>query len=447
MTKRTRRKLFYLSLIIFVFMSIGVLSFASGITYDFENNQLVQTGSIAIKTNVEAQVLIDEEKVGDTALLSHNFSRRNMLPGEYNVQIKKEGFQSWQKQVEVTEGLVSDFSKIVLVREIPEEEVLDKGIQMIFPSPDDRRLAFVQKEQLVIFDLFSRNVIYTTPLSGLSAAKLKLVWESRGEKILVHDGLSALLIDPVAEKGSLLTFLPRYFLNEQTVLEGQKIYGTRIQKGKNILESFDVATSETDLVIEDLYAFDFVDTSLFFVSNFDQRLYRLRLETNSLEQFPVIDRLPVAGSIRQLEERDRVVYTLIGDRLYKIDQADSLLIGDKVVKFSFSPDNGLLGWITGHEAWTLATKDNLYQPQRRVGEREMLTRFSGTLEDLTWHQNGAHLILKFNTGASLLAEIDLRGGSNQYNLLQGSLGNRWQYNQTLNKIVQWKNGNLVLVSY
>jgi hypothetical protein len=146
------------------------------------------------------------------------------------------------------------------------------------------------------------------------------------------------------------------------------------------------------------------------------------------------------------EERDQIAYVLMGDRFYKIDQFESWLIGEEVKRFVFSPDSTLLGWITGHEVWTMAIRDNLYQPQRRAGERAMLTRFSGTLEDIAWHQNGAYFFLKFSTGAARLVEVDSRGGSNQYVFFEQSDGD-WWYNQGLNKIVRWEDKNLALLSF
>lgn len=444
MQKSLRRKLFYLSIMVFIFLSIGVLSFAFGVTYDFTNKQIVKTGSLGLNTNVDAQIFLNGEPAGGTSLLGHSFSKRNLLPGLYTIGVKRDGFQSWQKEAEVTIGLVTDFAEILLVSEEPSPEVVASSVSAAFFSDHDRWAAYRQHDRLITLDLYNKTTVSQMLLSGFNLERIKVLWDPSYRKILVHDGAVAVIWDTEGKKITRIKNLPAYFLNEPMAFDGSKIYNLHFLKKQKYLESFDISTTKIDLVVEALETFYLFGDKLFFISNFDRRPYLLHLADNHLESFPTLPTV-LAGPITKVDDAHDQLYFLAGGFLYATNQMATNLLAQEVKSFAISPDRYLLGWITAREVWTVGLKENLYQPQRHIGEKEKLLTTNDFLQNIAWHRDGRYLFLA-REQSPILVEIDMRGDINQYPLFRGDSA-LWRYNSNLDKILQFKNEQLVLWSY
>lgn len=449
MNKRTRRRLFYISVAIFILLSISVLSFAFGVTYDFENDQIIKTGSISLSANIDGRIYIDGELAGHTSLLGRTFSKRNLLPEKYTVEIGRDNYYPWSKEMEVRAGLVTDFSKVLLVSRQPSKEVIVGSVSAAFFSNHDRWMAFVQNDQLIIFDLYNQEEIYRATLAMLDQKKLTLLWSPNFDKILAHDGSLAAVLD-IKSQAVITLDVPAHLLNSQVVFGGSKIYNLSIQKKQKWLESFDINSGQTELVVEDLSSFYLFDDKLFFISNPDHRPYLLHLTSGQLEAFAALNDWSsvFSGIVSRVEDAHNKLYFLVGNRFYAADQIESTLISSGVRAFAISPDRYLMGWITDQEVWTMGIKDNLYQPPRLTGEKERLWQSPAILKSLAWHRDSAYLFLKRTTLSSVLIEVDIRGGINQYPLFEKSeTESVWRYNNGLNKIVRFGEGVITFLTY
>ncbi|MBI2677005.1 MAG: carboxypeptidase regulatory-like domain-containing protein [Candidatus Yanofskybacteria bacterium] len=266
MTRKTRKLIFYLSVLVFLLMGTLILSFAFGFRYDFQNNRLIKTGSIVIKTNVSAKIYVDDKLEGETSFFSGTFSKKNLLPGKYSLKIQKNGYQTWQKSVMVEEGLISYFGNVFLPLNEPKEETLA-----------------------------SREIL-------------------------------------------------------------------------------------------------------------DEYLESLKLKV----EVPAIFDLPEKG----------------------------------VVGFSVFSGESAVVWATNHEIWILWSRNTDYQPIRKAGEKELVTRLSGNIKSVYWHKSGGYVFLRLGTKFIML-ETDVRGGVNTYTLYD-NLGVKdivW-YDSGLDKIFKYQNSNL-----
>ena len=124
MKKRTRRILFYFSVLMFVLVGWLVLLFALGYKYDFVQNKFFKTGSFEIKTNASAQVYINDELAGSTSFLGDSYSKGRLLPRTYNIRVDSEGYQSWRKLIKIEAGFLSSFPKVVLMPQNFDEELV-----------------------------------------------------------------------------------------------------------------------------------------------------------------------------------------------------------------------------------------------------------------------------------------------------------------------------------
>lgn len=113
--KPTRRKVFYGMVVVFATLTPLLLLYSKGYIVDLGNRSFVPTGGIFIKTiQSGTRVLIDADFKRETSFIAHGVLVTDLLPKRYVLRVEKDGYQSWQKSVRVTEGEVLEFRNVFL---------------------------------------------------------------------------------------------------------------------------------------------------------------------------------------------------------------------------------------------------------------------------------------------------------------------------------------------
>jgi len=146
--------------IIFVIMAPGLILYGQGYRYDWQNKRLSKTGSFFVDSVPrDAQVLINgqipsapwyqqlfvyKKFLGLTKINSNTPTVvSNLLPNKYQLIITKDGYQPWQKELEIQAEKTTNTGKIYLFLEKIEPELLliekiskllsiDNGKQIIY---------------------------------------------------------------------------------------------------------------------------------------------------------------------------------------------------------------------------------------------------------------------------------------------------------------------------
>lgn len=124
MKKKTRRILFYTSVLLFILIGYGMVLFALGYKYDFVQKRFLKTGSFELRSNISAEVYINDELSGSTSFLTNSFSKGRLLPRTYRVRAEKYGYQSWQKLIKIEAGFLTSFPRVVLIPETFQDELM-----------------------------------------------------------------------------------------------------------------------------------------------------------------------------------------------------------------------------------------------------------------------------------------------------------------------------------
>ncbi|MBI2063026.1 MAG: hypothetical protein HYT61_02165 [Candidatus Yanofskybacteria bacterium] len=124
MSKKTKKLVFYIAVLVFIILSFLVMLFAFGYRYDFVQHRFFKTGSLELKTNVRAEVYINDKLIGNTSFLSNSFSKGQFLPRTYNLRLESDKFQPWKKLVKIEAGFLVSFPKIVLLPQNFESEII-----------------------------------------------------------------------------------------------------------------------------------------------------------------------------------------------------------------------------------------------------------------------------------------------------------------------------------
>lgn len=129
MKKRTRYLLLVFGFILFLIIAPIIVLYVGGFSYDSSNNRYVRTGILVVSTEPEnAEVFLDGE-LKDTSPSRFKF----LKPGSYNITIKKDGYHTWSKKLEVQSNKVTwaaiGIDHIFLLKESPEIKTITSGVK------------------------------------------------------------------------------------------------------------------------------------------------------------------------------------------------------------------------------------------------------------------------------------------------------------------------------
>ena len=184
MTRKTRRIIFYVFLLIFIIVVPLIILYALGYTFDFEKRIIVPTGGIYLKSLPSgADIYINDKPSGKT----NKFIKR-LPPKIYDIEITKTDFYPWHKKLTIEPGLVAKASNVLLV-----------------PFNPKISLAATESKEYALFQDKKDELYYiSTPASGGTSKNLydssngKLLAKNAINFVIYKDGI--IYLDNVTEK-------------------------------------------------------------------------------------------------------------------------------------------------------------------------------------------------------------------------------------------------------
>ena len=141
MTRKRRLLLFIILLILFLLVAPSTVLYSFGYRFDFDTKKITQTGGFYFKVLPKsAQVYIDKKLSKRTDFFFGAVFINNLLPQKYEVEIKKDGYHSWKKTLEIKEKQVTDAKNVVLFSQNPELKALSQNVEEFFVSPDQKKM-------------------------------------------------------------------------------------------------------------------------------------------------------------------------------------------------------------------------------------------------------------------------------------------------------------------
>ncbi len=152
MTKKTRKILFFGCAVLFVLFAPLAIIYSQGYRINFSPEEgekiITQTGGLFLKIQPrQAEVYIDGKLKENTDFFFGSLLVESLLPGKYTIEVKKEGYSSWQKTLEIKEKTVTEAKDIVLFSENPGIETLAENIQDFWFSPDQKKLILEEENE------------------------------------------------------------------------------------------------------------------------------------------------------------------------------------------------------------------------------------------------------------------------------------------------------------
>ncbi|HEX9503212.1 MAG TPA: PEGA domain-containing protein [Patescibacteria group bacterium] len=185
MTLRNRFTLVGLGMVIFLIITPALILYARGFQIDWQNWGLVKTGAMVVRTQpTKAEIFLNDKKHKSTTPANLRF----LLPGDYNIRLEKEKYQSWTKRLSVKSQLVTwanfnrDYLTLFLTKpdqtqnlQIKASTISKTGNEIIFLSPD--RLGRINVNNGSDLTLINTNNLNLPILSST----VEIVWNNAQE--------------------------------------------------------------------------------------------------------------------------------------------------------------------------------------------------------------------------------------------------------------------------
>lgn len=141
---------FYFSVILYLILLPIILSYSLGYKIDFRKFKIYKTGILSISSSpAGALIYINEKEHNDLTPARIE----ELKPGAYRVEVKREGFYAWEKELTVRPNMVTKAEKIIL-----------------FPITQEKNR--ITGKDISDFLISDKNYIYYMTASGLFKSNL-----------------------------------------------------------------------------------------------------------------------------------------------------------------------------------------------------------------------------------------------------------------------------------
>lgn len=195
---------------ILLILTTGVVLYARGYRLDLTKKILTETGMVLSKSVPDgANVYLDGDLVAAT-----DSTITGLKAGNYGLKIEKEGFVSWEKNVEVKEGLVTNITALLPPISPSFTAITQNGARLVSVAPSGTKAAFISADKLYLLPLNSQflGFLRTRPQEiaeeppGVDFSKAaKLSFSPNEDQVLVSTSGKDLLVTIGQGESQILT--------------------------------------------------------------------------------------------------------------------------------------------------------------------------------------------------------------------------------------------------
>ncbi len=400
MSKKKRKIIFFLFIIAFFIISFFTVSYAIGYRFNFTwpprlNQFLQKTGMINIETKPEgAMVYFDnnpKKNFINNLLDKNNYIKtpakiKNVLPGEYKIKLKKDGYWEWEKRITVKPGKFTHLENIKLFKNTLPLKIINARSENNYSSPDKEYVLLPRDN--IIFNM-KDNLRIEFATSTFSSKYIK--WSPDSEKVLTENKL--IFID---EPRNIITIKnavnTENFSNLKWDKNGEGFY---YQDQKN-LNYYSLKEKKSKKILSGEFSDYFIQNDFVFIlkpKNLNENKplnYQTVLEIFSEKEQKTIKTIELPYSpdyeIKTIQNDLINIYDNRYNILYLINPFNPFTptkaILENVKEFNWNEANKLL-YTTGHEIWTWDPKNN---------EKKLITRLTSSIEKVLWHNSNNYII-------------------------------------------------------
>ena len=395
MTQRTRRILLGLATLIFLIVGFFMIMYARGYRWDFDKNTFLLSGAVYLKPvqPSNAQILINGKDTGKTSATLI----KNLLPArKYQARVLSDGYQPWEKEFQITPGLVTNAENIVLFPQELKSQILwpeTKDLADFSVSPNQEFIALkTSATKLFMRDLVNLNAT-ATPLTftdrkktiGITVLKNNKGWSSNSQKF-------AFARDIAAKKLWYIWDNPT-----KNVIDLTSLYERKIVLKQASASPLPTKFSPTKIA--------WLGNNSFLVL-LEGRLFQLDVENETM----------IDLKLSEITDFDN-----FENKIVALKNPDILMLMDSAVEnvsilgqtqfapqnILISPDGSKIAYTDNNSLGIFWLKDTNKQPLKKLGDQEVIYKTSASISGTYWHASNEHLIFLENQNLKT-AELDTR---------------------------------------
>jgi hypothetical protein len=396
MRTNTRKAILFIMLVLFVLFAPTLIFYSQGYRIDLKNRSVTQTGGLFLKTQPKkTEAFIGGKLRGETDFFFGSVLIENLLPEKYSAEVKKEGYHSWKKTVEIKPKEVTEFKNITLFPEKLQFTFLLTGIDNPLFTPDSRKIVWEEKNgnswSLKMYNLDSALKIHLVSEAEAFPNKDAEILDKKMSETGNELYLTIKVDGTVREYSMQLDNIPAKLQEVET----ENSTGT-VPVG---LPSDSVTYISSGAYVYYLDEAGYVFRSSDFLSGKE----RLNDEPITISKDRTYKLLRLSDFLL-IEEEQGALYVLKNDSK-KFDR-----IFSPVKSLSVSPDGRKLLYFSDYEIGILFLEQINEQPQRAKGDNIFLIRLSEKIGDVYW-LTPDYLVFNTPTGIKI-TEIDNRDSIN-----------------------------------
>lgn len=473
--KKNKKLKAYLLLCVMAYfvLSLVVLFYSFGYKYDIRNKKTIQTGAILIKTNPKnVNLYINDELFKNTKIISNPFDDfiriEGLLPSIYNIKIKKDNYFPWEKNLNVESGHITEIKNIVLLKKDYKKNDLltakiDLGSKNMWLGNNNGKIVYKNKRgngfDLMIFDLKNKNWGLVVDLDELQPTKNEndynledIIWFDNDRKIMIKtndsSGCFYYIVDleeknktynlnSVFEKNCQMKYQYDFDLKDSSMLYLKN----------NVLYEFFYERSLLKKILANVSGFLFINGYIYCLKTDDSGLYYT--DYNNSSAFKKISAMPDNfdfGSSSKIIRSGKNTYLILSEsgKLYFIGSNNNVSLINSSVKNAYFSNNGeRIVYYNDSEIWVYYIKEKISQPSKKEFANELVTRYSGNINNIFLYKDEEHLFYK-EGNVFKFTELDDRDKKNVFDVLELE-NNDVYYVRENNSLIYAKDNKLMMI--
>jgi hypothetical protein len=404
MTLKIRRLTFYFLSIVFIILAFFIIPYSNGWRFDIKTFNFVKLGGIYLEVDpTESQIKIDDLSIQRMSnFMKSGILVTNLFPKEYNISVKKEGYQTWSRDIIVKPSLVTQIHPIILLPLVYEKEILVEEAVSIFPG----------KNYLISKNKYGALEVNDKIIKGNEF----ITWANNDRSALTLDNtIDTYFIVAIDKKNTALNInLIFQNLKYQELIDDSckinKVFEHPFDKNKLIIStnqalySLDFNKFSLEIIINGQYVIlNTANKEIFFADHSNLYSYDLyKKETTNILQQNNISRL-------EISQDNKFLAIITNDNeLSLIDYQNLVLIHklkeSNVSYFKFSPDSKKISIINNVNIIKIFFIGDDYELFDKKLFSSSLFKI-GSLDDfmpISWHSSSSYLFVKYPIGLYFL---------------------------------------------
>lgn len=289
--------------VFFVVVLAVIIAYARGYRIDLEKRSLKSTGIIAATSYPKAaKIYINGELKGVTD------TNLTLPPENYQIEIKKEGYTSWSKKINLKGELVINADPVLFPINPSLSPLTNLGIIKAISTEDGDKVVVIASGSAYLFDAGKKTLPFFPPLNKIvDLSLLPAITDYKDMKITLSPDQKQAIFE--TDKNSYLLSLEENNLNplEVTLSKDALLQAWQNEKDKNntkILETFPKD-------------FDKIASGSFEIISFSPSETKVLYRAKRNVELPIMINPPLISTNQTIEER-----SVIKDKTYVYDRKE-----------------------------------------------------------------------------------------------------------------------------